>query len=478
MKKLMALVLVFALGLLPALALAENWIGDALDAGRSLSTVIKVDGVDELAPYCLVFNEQKDGSELRIEKDGEALLYTKQGFADEGRTMYFTASPLGDKTYAFGEGDLVYLLEEIEGLLEEAEILPENMIENMDKILGNLSSAETAAPVIDLTELDLTKLLLALTNLKDCVRVTDVEDYEVDQARFGAEYDEEAGVAAARAEGHEVPALGTVCTEVIITLTADDAQTLVNALCATIADNPVLAVTGEDYLAAFTEVQESFIDRMSDDLVIQVGLDAESEPVFASLGFALDGEVMRTYAFESAFAADDETGAAIVTFNGMYSDDDEDTYTYLFDAFVLVEGDAVTAEATLGDVDAEHVTLTAELLMPELVGNKEAWSGSIALKGNYADTPLDFKLTGDCVTKRYGDDATREAVFTLLSADTAIAAMTVEQTTVEPMEPVDLKKAVYPAEMDAKKLPKLGTELLENAVSWFAGLTDTPEEAE
>lgn len=475
MKKLLAMLLALAIGLIPMLALAE---GEACTR-----TTITLDGIAALEDYSIVCKELHAGAKqyaFDVMKGEESLLSLMGGLSEDEGTLYFSASPMGDQILAFTGEDilnLLYML--VKKAVESGVLTSESFSDFINEVLSDVSASaeKDAYTEIDFSQLNLTPILMALLNLQNCVRIVDVENYDLVEERFGAEKDEEGNPKSEEAEEieEELPELDPVCVEIFITLSADEAQLLVNAVCETIALNPSLMALFGDKLDAFTELQEEFISNLAEDLNIQIGLDDASTAVFSSMTFSLEqDDTIRSFVFENATEADEETGASMISLNGKYSDDTEMVYHYLFDTTLVAGTEDFQFTATIGDVDAGYITLSVS--SPAAVKTESSKTDEVVVtlkgslddkvddtvKGMLAGSELDYTL--DIVEAQ--EAGLEKITATLLNGETAIAALNIVQDEAESMAPADLTNAVRPGQMDAEALSEFGDKLIANAEKW------------
>lgn len=460
MKKMIALLLALVLGMLPTLALGEDWITDALDAGRSVSTTIRVEGIDEIEGFDLVLKAQEGSSELMIGKAGRTLLKTRQGV--DGGEVYFSASPLGEKVYKFGEGDLITLAKNIVNLMWKMDAISENDYHSVMAILNDLTlerlsevlSGFLTGATSTASDADYSALLKAVIELTDNVVNKDVEDYVPDSARFGS-FD---------TKGHAIPALKAVCSESVVTLTKDDMVTIIDALSKFIEDNQSLAnqtIDEEELKESMDELKEIFTDGTVGDVTVTLGMDAEDAPVFAALTFNVNDDEVHTCTVECVFAGDDAAGATYAAINGTYGG------LCFMNGFLLDDASIFTSTLMLGDMADEHVDLFADVNKTAAAGNRMMWDAAFEIRSNISGNAFDYALTAECVKEKTGVDAARSLTFSVLDSGAAIVKLIVDQASGEPLPPVDFSRAVYPAKLDENELMGLIIEIVMNAMNWY-----------
>lgn len=438
MKKILALLLIIALGLLPA-AMAESWIGEAVDAGRSLSTVISLQGIDALADYALVCNEQEiDGTygELALLAGENVLFSVFGGKTEDGETTYFSASPFGDKILAFQKGDLTELGQKIAALLQQIGLISEEDLEKANAFMDGFGSGEIFSQ-INLENIDLTPLLTAVMSLEDCISIVESQE-----------------------EG--------VSGEIIVQITPDKAKELLDAIFETLQSSPELSALLQRLGSSTDEIEAKILDKLAGDLVIDVLMDETGAPTYASVTLAAAvNDAVRTFVFEFAMEFGTENESAIV-FTGSYSDDGAEAHS-LFEASFNDDGATKIVALLVGEADSNNFALTVTI--PAAVETETTRQADIFIDIAGASEDSEFAYGVDIASEEMdlGGDAARTIVITLsdAAAQADILALVVEQMTGDALEPVSLNGAVYPADMDTDGLTGLGVELLMNVMSWL-----------
>lgn len=349
MKKILAVLIALMIAALPAMAMAENadWLQEALDAGRELTVKVSSRNADEAS------KPQSDiNTTLKVQYNpslvsfaaalGDKSLTDFEVFGDDDGALYIKSNLLG-KTIAFTEEELAMMAESVITAIQNSGLIDAI---KADAARERAEELEFEAEFADMAaSLDLTPLLLTILDLRDNITIMDVEDYELNVERLAPEegevtvkeedieapkpeeeaIDEDVEASHAETDAEEAAEAAedveklddskTIAMYAVLTLTQDDAQRLLNAVMETIGSNASLYAMLGQIIDPVTEIQENFIDRMSEDLNVVVGLSADGEPEYASATVALDqadGNI-ESYMIEMSKDAQDDVRGMIFT---------------------------------------------------------------------------------------------------------------------------------------------------------------------
>lgn len=420
-----------------------------LDATISISTAENfLPDLNGVVVKTSVQNNGLNHFDYEVSKDGETLY--GGAFSYEDNKLYVQMNVLGEETYEIDMTDLNTLVDSAFDFITAGDV--GFSVSDFLSFANIPDLSVTSLTNLDLSKLDLSPMLFAISSLYRCVTIEDIADIKLEDEDAAFTEEEETEETAADTEvnveeGEEAIVEAdsdTVAMIVSAVFTRDDLAILTNAIAATIvANEEILApfgISAEEY----TAVANSLLDNLTEDMALVIGLTADGRVLHVSLDYSTPENAVRVMS-DVDYEADGTTISSAV----MLTTDQSEDYVTVFSSRLALGEKSIVLDLLQGDPADSATGFTVMAYAP--LGERWDYAfefSTVSIDGGFVTNPftvkantvvesngVDFKSDGALIIAQ--DNATVE----LLRADVLVSTA--------PAAEIDLSNAIDLSAMDA-----------------------------